>query len=534
MKRFYNRYFSWKEVLVFSLLSMVSVGLVYIVPRINKYVIDTVAVQGNTGHLIGIIVLTTVFLFLIHTYMLFFPNFFGSIKMCHIEKKIRRDLISSYLSLPNYVYSKLDKAFLLNLFLSDTGNAASTLINFRVAKIVSAFHFIIAFIVVMTVNIHLGLIALIFVPLYFLALFLSRKNLYTFAHRQQSLYDSLVGMTDSIIVGKTSINNNNAESYFYKKHDTLMSRYIGARLKREFLFCILQHTPVFIEAIAPLIILIIGALYVQHGNMTIGTLVMCVQYVGMMFEPIGNFAQLLTQKTTQTPAFERLEKVLFDSVEPKSLPITNRDTSQLKIVGATINNDERDLLFSIDTIVMEDTGLYCIKGENGSGKTTLLNVLCMLYDPDCLVLRDAHSELELPDSFFSRSYLHHPHFLFEGTVKENITMGIPHNEEKLKLLCAIFGFEHFLDTEIKIKPVSLSDGEQQKVALIRTLLQDKKTYILDEPEKSLDRESIKRLHEYITDLKKDHLILFVSHTNDFDTNASGILTIRDKCLYMSR
>lgn len=525
---FYKRYYSWKEVFLFSLLTSIGMAAIYFVPQINRFVIDEIAINKKLINIPMAILITVVCLSVIHLYLLFFPNFFASINQCRVERKIRKDLVKKYLSMPNYEYLKFDKAFLLNLFFSDSYSATATLITLRVAKINSIIQFSVFCIIVLFTNWKLALTSLIFIPLYFIAIMLSRKNLHTLSKQSQKKNDDCVAITNSIINGKPQITIVNAEKFFIEKQNLIQENYFSARLKSEFFFVLLQRIPSFVQAVTPLIILILGANLVRQDEITVGTLVMFVQYVGMMFEPIEGLAQLLAFKNQNTPAFERLSKVLFANHNVKCLPMTKGNTRKSRISNIDVYTNANELLFSIDDLDFNETGIYCIKGENGAGKTTFINLLCALYDPTCFKLQSEYSVFEISENFNSKSYLYHPHFFFEGTVKDNILLGEKFSDQQLRELCNVFNFEKFLDKEVKTNPINLSDGEQQKLCLIRVLIRNKKTIILDEPEKSLDSISIQNLRTLIVKLKQDHLILIITHTSTFDQDAAAVWEIKNK------
>lgn len=213
---FYKRYYSWKEVFLFSLLTSIGMAAIYFVPQINRFVIDEIAINKKLINIPMAILITVVCLSVIHLYLLFFPNFFASINQCRVERKIRKDLVKKYLSMPNYEYLKFDKAFLLNLFFSDSYSATATLITLRVAKINSIIQFSVFCIIVLFTNWKLALTSLIFIPLYFIAIMLSRKNLHTLSKQSQKKNDDCVAITNSIINGKPQITIVNAEKFLWK------------------------------------------------------------------------------------------------------------------------------------------------------------------------------------------------------------------------------------------------------------------------------------------------------------------------------
>ena len=122
------------------------------------------------------------------------------------------------------------------------------------------------------------------------------------------------------------------------------------------------------------------------------------------------------------------------------------------------------------------------------------------------------------------------HFsLFESlTVSENLILGIDSNlsmeelNSKTNNLSSRYGFNLNLSSPIS----SLSVGERQSVEIVRSLLNDPKILILDEPTSVLTPEEIKNLFEIINKLVRDDLtVIFISHKLDEIINLSEEVTI---------
>jgi ABC-type Fe3+/spermidine/putrescine transport system ATPase subunit len=136
-----------------------------------------------------------------------------------------------------------------------------------------------------------------------------------------------------------------------------------------------------------------------------------------------------------------------------------------------------------------------ILGETGSGKTTLLNLIAGIVTPDSgkMTLSDEKVDLnKVPINKRSIGYVFQKLYLFPHlNVIENIQFGLNRHQKKKKdtktnirmqKLISILNIESLLDRKIQ----SLSGGQQQKVALARTLLMEPKVLLLDEPLSNLD------------------------------------------------
>jgi iron(III) transport system ATP-binding protein len=138
---------------------------------------------------------------------------------------------------------------------------------------------------------------------------------------------------------------------------------------------------------------------------------------------------------------------------------------------------------------LNEAQILVVLGRNGSGKTTILNLIAGILQPDQgkifldqILLNGIPLEKRKIGYVFQRLYLF-PHL----DVFSNITFGLrsPKDSEsikKTKEMISMLGIEPLLTRNIQ----SLSGGEQQKVALARTLLTEPRLLLMDEPFTSVD------------------------------------------------
>lgn len=173
-------------------------------------------------------------------------------------------------------------------------------------------------------------------------------------------------------------------------------------------------------------------------------------------------------------------------------------------------------------------------GASGSGKTTLLRVLAGLHHPEQgRISLDGRSYwhgpvAERPPAIWPRvTLVFQDSRLFPNlTGRENCLLGIASDqaEKRLAALSSDLGTERCLDR----RPARLSQGEKQRIAIIRALLRNPSYLLLDEPTSALDPEFRDRLGALLANdvLSSTTGILFVTHdwkfTSDFATSVNFI------------
>ncbi len=161
-------------------------------------------------------------------------------------------------------------------------------------------------------------------------------------------------------------------------------------------------------------------------------------------------------------------------------------------------------------------------GESGVGKTTVINMVIGYHFPGAgTVTIDGHNIREID----LRSYRKHiavvPQntILFSGTIRENITYGLPNvSEEKLaqileaaRLTDTIAQLPKGLETSVGEHGGKLSGGQRQRISIARALIRDPKVIILDEATSALDSVSEKMIQEALETLTAGRTTFVVAH-----------------------
>ena len=182
-----------------------------------------------------------------------------------------------------------------------------------------------------------------------------------------------------------------------------------------------------------------------------------------------------------------------------------------------------------------------IVGPSGCGKSTLLNLLGALDQPDSGEVRVADKNLKNLNADQLAEYrnttvgfifqLHH--LLPQCTVLENVLVPTlarknadrsARRARAAKLLEAV-GLGHRLDH----RPGQLSGGERQRAAVARSLINEPKLLLADEPTGSLDRASAVRLTDLLAEIhgREKVTIVMVTHAPDLAKRMSRVLELVD-------
>ena len=190
----------------------------------------------------------------------------------------------------------------------------------------------------------------------------------------------------------------------------------------------------------------------------------------------------------------------------------------LQLDQAYLSLGERHWTFNIN---LKPSCTYALIGRSGSGKSTLLNLIGGFISPDSGEISwQDHSLLLTEPAQRPMTTLFQQNNLFEHlSVWQNIALGIAPNlrlsEDNIDRVDTVIKHIGLHGYDSK-RPPQLSGGEQQRVALARSLLRRKPILLLDEPFSALDattrKEMIELLHTVISDIQP--LVIMITHDVD--------------------
>jgi ATP-binding cassette, subfamily B, bacterial len=263
---------------------------------------------------------------------------------------------------------------------------------------------------------------------------------------------------------------------------------------------------------------------VQHGPLTVGALVVFVQYISRFYGRMDAMSRIVAATERAGASAHRIFAIL-DRVPSVAEPVQPVHRGRLK--GEV---EFRDVGFHYGSRpVLKDVNLTVRPGEmiglvgpSGAGKTTIVNLVCRFYDvAEGAILADGVDIRSFPIEEFRRNIgivLQEP-FLFYGTIAENIAYGRPDatREEIIAAARAARAHEFILrlpdayDSLVGERGQFLSGGERQRVSIARALLINPAILILDEATSSVDTETEREIQLALENLVQGRTTIAIAH-----------------------
>lgn len=240
---------------------------------------------------------------------------------------------------------------------------------------------------------------------------------------------------------------------------------------------------------------------------------------------VGNsFGQLMSYRLKMAGARPYFAKGELDECEEnrsgQELPALE---NEIKVENLTFSYGEKEVLKE-KNLVFKKGGKYAIVGKSGCGKTTLLKLLLgqirgyqgkILYDGKELSAYDA-------DTFYRQmAYIEQSIFLFDRSVRDNITLGDEIDEKSLDDALArsalkeeVRKFPEGLETRAGENGKNLSGGQKQRIAVARALAHNRQILLVDEGTSALDKENARVVEQALLKCRDLTLILITHHLQE--------------------
>ncbi len=381
---------------------------------------------------------------------------------------------------------------------------------------------IVALVMMFNANFYVGLVGLCIVPIYYLV---SRKQAQKLGGARREIRElrenksqGILGILESIMVIKSFIR----EGIEGNKQMDLQNSLTDAQMKTRKISFLFDGLKSFIEQIGVVIIIILTAYFVLTGEMTIGAIMFHIMLFNNVSAPIRQLHRIYDQMNDALIYSESFFNILKADYQIEDSGAYKPDKIQgkfeIKDLNFTYPDNEVRTLYNINMTVLPGK-ITALVGLSGAGKSTLINLLDKFYQPDSgEILLDGVS-LQEYDTTYIRDHIGlvlQKNHIFNGTIEENIRYGNPHATEEEVIEAAKKAYIHeqviSLPEGYATSALSLSGGQQQKIAIARMFLKNPPIIFLDEPTASLDAISTEQIKNSLDAIKKDRTVIVISHS----------------------
>jgi subfamily B ATP-binding cassette protein MsbA len=273
------------------------------------------------------------------------------------------------------------------------------------------------------------------------------------------------------------------------------------------------------------------------GALTTGGFLSFVAALAMFMDPVRRFSKANAKLNQAQAAATRIFGLLEVKEESED------SLTELKAFNQTI--EFKNVTFSYgEGVVLKGFNLLINKGEkiglvglSGSGKSTLVSLLLRLYPViDGAILIDGVNINEYSLSSVRKVFglVSQDIFLFNDTIRENLTSGDIHTDEEIMHALEIsYAWEFVkdlpgkLETSIGDRGMRLSGGQSQRLTIARAFLKNRDVLLFDEATSALDNESEKIVQQALERVAGHKTVIAVAHRLSTLKDFNRIVVMKD-------
>ncbi len=487
------------QLVTMVVVSFAAIGAALSIPFVIRRIVDGPIARGDRGALLPLAALVLV-LGLIEAGLAFTRRYIQGSAANRFERSMRNDLYAHLQSLPAVFHDRWHSGQLLSRAMADLAVIRRFVGFGLVFLIVNSVTFVLVIVLLFRVYAPLAIVtATAILPLAFLwSRF--RRGYTVVSRRVQDQQGDLTTLAEEAATGIRVIKAFGRAPLMSEQYAASAARLRASAIEAANLRATFWSLIELVPNMTLIGVLVVGALAVGQGSLTLGGLVAFISLVLMLVWPMESLGKIVANAREAGVAAGRIFEV-FDTVpEVATLPgavelVGPSGHLRLEGVGFRYADNEEWALWGVDLDVRPGETLALV-GTTGAGKTTLLNLIPRLYDAtEGRVVLDGHDvrDLTLPSLRRAVAVAFDDPLLFSASVRENLLLGWPDaSDEDLEIAVAtaqaqfVHELPWGLDTRVGEQGLTLSGGQRQRLALARAIVGRPAVLVLDDPLSSLD------------------------------------------------
>lgn len=276
---------------------------------------------------------------------------------------------------------------------------------------------------------------------------------------------------------------------------------------------------------------------ISQQRLGVAVLVLAISYQTYIVNYMDSLIVYAAQFRSINNSITRINDIL--SYETKNISYGNLEMDDR--IGAVefknVNfNDRRKKVVHDINFKINHNQIFVITGEVGAGKTTIMNLLLRLFKPKTgSIMIDGTDIFKFSPKAYAKkvAITDEDPFVFNVSIRRNFDMVNPNRREQLRV-CKMVGIHNLIsnlprgyNTIIRENGKNISAGQQQLIALARTILTGAEIILLDGVSKPLDTAMLSHIIDLLHVLKEDHTIILATKNLEILQNADKVLFLKD-------
>ena len=452
---------------------------------------------------------------------------------------LRQDFEEKMRRVPIKYYDTHNNGDIMSRMVNDMDNIAGTLQQSLIQIITSLLTLVGVFILMLTISWKLTIIALVTIPLSVLVVAFVAPTSQRLFGRQQAALGKINDQVEETYAAHTIVRTFNKEQDEEEKFNKENHQYYQAAWKAQFFSSLMMPMMVFIRNLGYLVVVVVGAIQVIHGQITLGNVQAFLQYTNQFSQPIAQIANLSNTIQQTIASAERIFAVLDEpemSDKVEDIPsLTGKDIPKVEFKDIKFSYTDEPLIQDFNLKAPRDE-MVAIVGPTGAGKTTIINLLERFYDP-----QGGHIYLDGKDTRAMTRDTLRKHiaivlqdtWLFTGTIFENIKYGnedasdkeVYHAAKMARADAFIRELPDGYQTVLDESASNISQGQRQLLTIARAFLADPEILILDEATSSVDTRTEVLIQEAMNALQQERTSFVVAHRLSTIRKADQIVVV---------
>lgn len=384
--------------------------------------------------------------------------------------------------------------------------------------------FLLAIVIMVSVDWRLALLAVLPAPLVSLAVIFFGRAIHSRFEQIQAMFSDISSRVQENLAGVRMVRAFVQERAEIQRFEDLNRKYVAENIRLVKISGVFQPLLEALIGLTFLAVLWYGGGQVVTGRISIGSFVMFNTYMGILVWPMIALGWVVNLMQRGSASLERINQIFAEkptiAAPADPVPLVHLQ-GEIEFRNASVDYASGKALDDV-SLTINGGSTVAIVGHTGSGKSTLVSLVPRLMDPtggrvllDGIDLRDlSPAELRRNIGFVPQET-----FLFSATLAENIAFGVESATaaeiraaaDLAGLAADIEAFPNGYDTMVGERGITLSGGQKQRTAIARAVLRNPRILILDDALSSVDTLTEERILVGLEDAMRGRTVILISH-----------------------
>ena len=456
-----------------------------------------------------------------------------------VGENLRNDLFEKLQTLPVRYFDANSTGEVMSRFTNDIDNIDMMLNNSLISVISGTISLVGTFVFMITTNIWLTLIILLFTPIFIFGGGMIAKRSSKYYKGQQSALGAVNGYIEESVTGQKVVKVFNHEETCVEEFETLNDDLRDKQFKAQFFGGIMGPIMGNTSQITYAFTVCVGGVLMFLTGFTPGELTVFSTYSRQFSQPINMISQQMSAVFSALAGAERVFSVMDMEPEQADAP----DADPMPDMKGYVRMENVTFGYLPDKTVLKNISLYAKPGQKiafvgstGAGKTTVTNLLNRFYDiEEGSITIDGVDIKQIKREVLRKNIamvLQDTH-LFTGTVMENIRYGRPDATDEEVIAAAktasahsfIMRLEHGYQTMLTGDGANLSQGQRQLLNIARAAISKAPILVLDEATSSVDTSTERHIERGMDRIMSTRTTFVIAHRLSTVRNSNAIMVL---------